>query len=159
MSGRLPLVTKALLPHTQPSTILFRAHTIIIIGPLGHNSVRNTSPALVVRGETANVTRSIMHTFSPEKVCGIRWENLPFFMTNQACTPTPLDPLALWPLESNCPAILQRCLRRPEQQQLAGGHLSPFRARASDPKKLIDDGLVDNLGLQALECGDFNDLD
>ena len=68
MSGRLPLVTKALLPHTQTSTILFRAHTIIIIGPLGHNSVRNTSPALVVRGETANVTRSIMHTFSPEQV-------------------------------------------------------------------------------------------
>ena len=68
MSGRLPLVTKALLPHTQTSTILFRAHTIIIIGPLGHNSVRNTSPALVVRGETANVTRSIIHTFSPEQV-------------------------------------------------------------------------------------------
>ena len=68
VSGRLPLVTKALLPHTQTSTILFRAHTIIIIGPLGHNSVRNTSPALVVRGETANLTRSIIHTFSSEQV-------------------------------------------------------------------------------------------
>ena len=45
-----------------------RAHTIIIIGSLAHNSVRNTPAAPLVRGETANVTGSIVDTYSTEQV-------------------------------------------------------------------------------------------